>query len=672
MERRESKAAPAAKGDRNGKGAIGAFLKKVMRKGFSHARALWRAARAAGKLLTGREGAASAAAALGLTFAVPAVSLLAASASFPPGVYPAGFALISAAGGAGRNRVRGLDEKNGAVLDAALVAAVFLGAGLSCLFMPRRGFWYFLFYTALLLARAGISGGRFDNSTLSRVTLATAGGAGLGLLNAFLEGFTLTSVAGAMDLALTTPVLTYLLCGFYTYASAPGLERSAPKRRVYLDATAFALLFLCVFTLRNVKVLGTDLAWVLGTAVTMTAAYRSGALYGGGCGLICGMASVTPSLSPALALAGFFAGLFFDWSVPVGTGVSFLVASGWAVVSGQFALFGQVTVDHLAGLALFFPAARFLPRRAEKEPAVLRESAERESVRRAKTKLKEMGQAFSSLSEVFYTVSDTMKKPQLTETSRLISDCCRDLCSRCPISSFCWGDKQSETGSSTVRAAARLLSEGAVRAEDFSTPFTTRCPNLKELVSLVNRRYRALAGTVRQNNRTTLLAGEYSSVARLFNSCAGDVGKEAEWNAKASERAAKVLEKLGVCCRRAAVFGDREMRIDVYGLSLDRGKLDNASLLSAFQEEFGCPFEAPAYLLLEESVILRLRRKRAITLECARAGCTKKGEVMNGDSVALFENDRDRFYALICDGMGSGREAAFTSRLASLFLEKLM
>ena len=37
-----------------------------------------------------------------------------------------------------------------------------------------------------------------------------------------------------------------------------------------------------------------------------------------------------------------------------------------------------------------------------------------------------------------------------------------------------------------------------------------------------------------------------------------------------------------------------------------------------------------------------------------------------------FETAQNYFYTLICDGMGSGREAAFTSRLAAIFIEKLM
>lgn len=628
--------------------------------------------RQAGERLTRKGTLPGELAAVGIAVAVPLVAFTAAIAAFPSGIRPAGFALIGAVGGGTRRRFRGLGEKLGAKLEAGMTLEVLLAVLATTPFLGAKGFWYFLFYLGTMLVRAWLTGGDLRNGTLSRVTVATAGAAAMGLFSAWTAGFSVSSVLAAVDLALVTPALTYLLCGFYTGFAVPASGAFSARQRVYLDATAGTLLFLCVYALRDVTILRLNTAYVLGTVLTMTAANRRGPLFGAGCGLICGMAGAAPALAPALALAGFFAGLFFEWSAMAALSLSFLAAGGWAAVSGQFTLFGQVTADHLTGLVLFLPLTRLFPRRQEDPTLSEREAADRDTVRRARKKLRGMSEAFSSLSEVFYTVSDTMKKPRLTETSRLISDCCQELCSKCAISPLCWGDRQSETGSSTVRAAARLLGEGRVRPEDFSRPFATRCTHLKELVELVNRRFRAMQGNAYQNSRTSLLAGEYSSVAHLLNSCAGDMGRELDLNPRLEARACKVLDKLGVRYRRVAVFGDREIRIDVYGVSLDRGKLDNRSLLDAFEKEFRCAFEAPAFLLLEENVILRLRRRRMVSLECAKAGCTKRGEVMNGDSVALFEGERDRFYALICDGMGSGRDAAFTSRLASLFLEKLM
>ena len=83
-------------------------------------------------------------------------------------------------------------------------------------------------------------------------------------------------------------------------------------------------------------------------------------------------------------------------------------------------------------------------------------------------------------------------------------------------------------------------------------------------------------------------------------------------------------------------------------------------------------FQEPEFISLEKTSILRMKRRAPITLECAKKSIGKKGEKVNGDTITFFEKDDGNFYSLICDGMGSGRSAALTSKLASIFLEKLL
>ena len=44
----------------------------------------------------------------------------------------------------------------------------------------------------------------------------------------------------------------------------------------------------------------------------------------------------------------------------------------------------------------------------------------------------------------------------------------------------------------------------------------------------------------------------------------------------------------------------------------------------------------------------------------------------SGDTVNLFISNNDYYYSLISDGMGTGRDAAFTSGICSVFLEKML
>jgi stage II sporulation protein E len=95
-------------------------------------------------------------------------------------------------------------------------------------------------------------------------------------------------------------------------------------------------------------------------------------------------------------------------------------------------------------------------------------------------------------------------------------------------------------------------------------------------------------------------------------------------------------------------------------------------ITSELEKACGFSLSGPEFLNPQDMPIMRLRRKNRLSLECARSTCGKNGESVIGDSVTFFENEDGFFYSLICDGMGSGRDAAIASRLASVFLEKLM
>ncbi len=595
-------------------------------------------------------------------------------AKFPLGIYPAGFALLSALGGWGKFDRKDAFSKDRETLEMAAILTSFAGVMLSTAFMEKNGFFYLLTYLILFLARAGLTGGKLNEAPLARVTFSSVSAVGLGLLLAFFEGFPIREAFGAISLGIITPLLTYLLCGFYIFTEEGGKQGTLyTQKKVYLEGAFFTLIYLFLFALREVTLFGFSLPFVLATLLTLSLAKTKGALFGAAGGMIGGMAVANTVVAPALAVAGFFAGLFFEYSSYVALMVSFVASCGYCIYTDGLESFGYLTADFVLAAILFFPLQLLFPKeKTEKKKALVRDPSYKESVRHARQKLKNMSEAFSSLSEVFYTVSDTIKKPKYSEALRLVSDCCSEHCSRCSLAGVCWGEEQSRSVESASFAANKLLSEGSITREDFSEPFRTRCISLNQLVDLVNRRFGELNGSFLKNNKTRLLAGEYSSVSRLLKSTAGELNKELAYNPALEARAAKILKEMGIEYRRAAVFGERDLRIEVYGVFLDRIRLSSEKIIASFEKEFRCLFDAPSFFMMEESVVMRLRRKRVLSLECAKNGCTKKGESVSGDHASFFETDENYFYTLICDGMGSGREAAFTSRLASIFIEKLM
>ena len=83
-------------------------------------------------------------------------------------------------------------------------------------------------------------------------------------------------------------------------------------------------------------------------------------------------------------------------------------------------------------------------------------------------------------------------------------------------------------------------------------------------------------------------------------------------------------------------------------------------------------FSIPQFVLHDDYTLMTSHTVPRLRLDCARFSEAKSGEPVCGDTVSVFESDDRKFYCLLSDGMGSGRDAALTSRLAALMLEKLI
>ncbi len=483
-------------------------------------------------------------------------SAVVSSARFPLGIYPGGFALLSSLGRTGKAGRKDADRAESA--ETALLLSAFAGTLFSAAFVETGGLTYFLGYLILFLSRALLTGGKMNESVMARVTSSAVASVSLALLLALPGGFPVRQVFGAVSMGIIVPLLTYLLCGFYIYiGSGTLIGGMETKKRVYLQGAFFTLSYLFLYAIREVQILGVSLSFVLAVLLTLSLSRTKGALFGAAGGMIGGMAQSVSALAPALAVAGFFAGLFFEYSGYVAMTVSFVAACGYCMYSEGLESFGYFTADFLCALVLFVPLMRFLPKEEEKKKLMEPAPIHRETVKSAKSRLKTMSDAFSSLSEVFYTVSDTMKKPKLSEVSRLVSDCCAEHCSRCSLSGVCWGQEQACALEATALAATRLMSAGKVEKEDFSVSFRSKCASFPALIELINRRYGEISGSFLKNNKTRLLAGEYSSVSRLLKSTAGELDRELEYNPSLEPLARRALKRLNISYRRAAVFGEQ-------------------------------------------------------------------------------------------------------------------
>lgn len=597
-----------------------------------------------------------------ISLACVAVGVLISATPFVSGAYPTAIALISSAGMTG-------SRKN--VFGPRITVALALSAVvMATLVMNEVGILYFTVIFTAFIFRSVVTHGDFDESIVFRTLTSFGASVILSTFHMIIESFSFASVAAGVTLSVTAPIFTYLFSGLFS-SLGESLESGIRTRA---EVGLAALFFLVTLSLRSIGIFGFSLSAVFAFLVTLTVSKTLGAMHGGVFGMITGMGAGGGLFAAAFGVIGLFSAMFFSVSDFLTLAVSVVVSSAVSIYVSGFEGILSILPEVLFGSLLVYPILKFLPSSVERirlisDSIKTSDAHERELVER---KLEKMSGTFATLSEVFYAVTDSLKTPSVEEVRISVDNAMNKVCATCSMSGACWSKFYADSSDECQRLAEILKAEGRVRKEDFSEVFSERCGKIERILDGINKRHRDFCKEWSDLSHAGLIAGEYHTVARLLQGTAESFSQSAKENLLLGERGSKALRSLGIHFRRIEAWGRRNSVIDVFGVEEEKISRSTEEIISAFESECAMFFEEPEFIRLDGVSVMRLRRRAPLTLECAKKSCTKKGEKVNGDTVAFFEKDGGYFYALISDGMGSGRDAALTSRLASIFLEKLL
>jgi stage II sporulation protein E len=171
----------------------------------------------------------------------------------------------------------------------------------------------------------------------------------------------------------------------------------------------------------------------------------------------------------------------------------------------------------------------------------------------------------------------------------------------------------------------------------------------------------------------TLAAEQFVNVSDLLNSICDDVNDDIRYDVDIATRVKASATECGFqvtdsCC----TFNTMEkMRIELkVKKPCDKTELfklsKQVSLIT--QREM----ESPETQENEEILRIIYKEKPEYNVVCAGERFNSAGERYSGDSFTSFTDDKGYFYALICDGMGTGTKAAVSSGLAVALFEKLI
>lgn len=578
------------------------------------------------------------------------------------GAGPGGFAALLGAAG-GYLLSRGLDEALRYAACSILVFAVsFAFYDLSV----YKKTWFMPLSAALLNALTGLV------SLQQQVRLHPAV-----FLPGLLAETVLTALAAyAFRVAFALPRGRREAAPQTDHTGALGAEATF-RQQVCLALLAMAVLI----SLAPLRLMGTvSVGRLAGLWLTLWAGYSFGVGGGAALGLCAGLAMDLACHDGHLyalifALSGLTAGVFRKNG-------RFVTTMSCAVVGALAALWNWNTLDTVSGLAeLLVAGGLFLstPQRLldRLSPLFSGGQAPLPAALSAQTAQRQLRQAAAAFQQVFSSLkgSFSSKTADLDEDPAVIYDrAANRICSRCALRERCWQSQYQDTHDLLNAALPGLLEARQATAAGLPQRFRDRCVDLPGFVTAVNEELRAYL-LRRQYDRQVgrsrqVVCRQYAQMAEVLEDAAAALAAPSVSDPGKTRRLRRFLAGRELRCEGVA-FTDPQGRLRLQFTGPDAAALTSPAAVDALSSALDAPLVL-ASSPTEEDPRAVLRQREPLSALAGVAGRRKTGEAVSGDACAWFKNDGGTLYLLLCDGMGSGREARKESELAIDLLEKFL
>ncbi len=530
-----------------------------------------------------------------------------------------------------------------------------------------------LFVTALgvlmrvLIQRTASAGKYFEESRRVRCALSAALGFLAGFARAALVGFTKESIIALIASSVTAPILALLF----------SLITSPAKEGAWREIGRLAIVFFLVYALDTVGIFGLSFGTMLAFFLTLAIAITNGALRGVLMGLVSGLA-LGGIYAPIFALAGLVTGLAANFNLTY----SVLSSAILAILLNLY-LKGPMNALGFSG-DVIFAAVIFLPLAKAglipqihffaDEPGELPGMKYVEGVQKKfrQNRLEALATAFEELSDVFLELSEKSRRPGNYELHEAGDEVFSRYCKKCALHGICWQRDYDET-SEAMNAMLKKVQEGkAADKGDLPDTFGKRCRHLEKILRDINNAAADLVERAIRRDKTELFALDYEAMAELLAETAREGEDEFERDLPLMKKAMQALRAKGFAALGYSAWGKRQKTLLASGVDVTSLSLSGKEISKTLSEASGLEFSEPHFDFSGDFVTMTVTSLPRIALDIATASRAKEENTVSGDATAIFDDAAQNPYALLCDGMGSGRAAAITARISTVFLEKMI
>ena len=610
-----------------------------------------------------------------------------------------------AGGGVSRPLGDALLCASGWTAPAAFLGLVYSAYRVGDGFVPRLAVLFILFgfRTAISAERGGKNGERWGFYRVKTAFYRERATVKIGVSAAFslltfgmrLPSVTLNaeSLPELLSTLFITPALTALLCGAFDGRNAFDSVNHRVLYSVYKEISLFALPLLAVFAFGGHSFMGSSISAIAAVFLTVVTAVKGGTVRGAIMGALLGY-TVSSVYAPVMTVVGIFAGILSGLGVGAAVGLACTAGCIVAVYAYGYKAFTFFISEGIIAAAVASPVVRYgfigdgfpIPRKRIGVGGAAEVDADKIESRIRMTALGELSEAFDKLSREGFEKAERTRMPDAVAVCKRLKD---GFCDSCPLVCICWDEHGhgNKTAFNAVKTRISQIYRDKKGADaDSWVPPHFGCLRSSELMSEVIRICESDDIRARTDAAPPLgFFGDCRYISEILGELS-DGGAESEYDAAMTEKLRRAIASVGLTADGAAIFGSRMKRAVIYGVSTDWGtafKEMQERLAEAISKRCGMEFVpvgegngghgADGGYGVETGkrrLVFATVPKLTVSYACVQSRAT--GEDENGDSAMKLETDDGYFYSAICDGMGSGTEAARCSENAVNTLKTLL
>lgn len=282
--------------------------------------------------------------------------------------------------------------------------------------------------------------------------------------------------------------------------------------------------------------------------------------------------------------------------------------------------------------------------------------------------LKGIAKTFSELADSFCTrVSPGTDAAMSGNVACMFDEVAERVCISCRRCSDCWQKSFNDMYRYMFDMLDTIEREGQCSLGNLPIVFSQKCINPEIFASEFNHVYeihkQSSLHSGEMGSERRFMARQYTEISNMMRELSLEIDGGFYFLEDCEKKILSACRRSGICIKNVTVTETSSNAPEVYFTPTDSE--DTEAVTEIASEVLSMPMQ-PSVSESDGTVRLSAQNRYKISIGIRQK--TRDTESVCGDTVTYFMGENNKFYIIICDGMGSGREASQESQMTAELL----